>query len=95
MLDHIAECHEAPVVVEATFLMGEEPLERRRPVALVGRTIGLKIVDSNLGRRVHVPTRFGEQRGDVTRRAFPRTIEQELAAPSKLFWGGAGAGIAS
>lgn len=80
MVDHSVEGREAPVVVEATFLMCEEPFNRRRPVALVGRTIGLKIVDSNLGRRVHVPTRLREQRGDVTRRARPRTIEHELAA---------------
>lgn len=46
MVDHIFEDRESPVVVEATFLMCEEPFERRRSVTLIGRTIGLSVFSS-------------------------------------------------
>ena len=41
MVHHIAECGEAPVVVEAVFLMCEESFQRCCPVTFVGCTIRL------------------------------------------------------
>ena len=69
MDDHIVGCREAPVVVEATFLMCEEPFERRRPVTLVGRAIRLKIVDTNsedIDEAGRWPRPCSKRRGNVT-----------------------------
>src|SRR4029450_9156433 len=66
VIDHVAVGREAAVVVEASLLLCEEALERRRSVELlVRRTAGLEVVDADLLGRVHVPPRLGEERGDV------------------------------
>src|SRR6185503_3508716 len=75
VLDHVAECWETSVVIEAAFLVCPESFERSCSVTFVGRALGLKVVDSDLFRRVHVPARLGVDRWHVTDRAFRLTFE--------------------
>src|SRR5690349_5962176 len=75
VVDHIAERGETSVVIEATFLVRPQSLQRRRPVTLVRRTLGLKIVNADLLRRVHVPTGLAKDRWYVTRRTLRWSIE--------------------
>src|SRR2546428_3695485 len=65
--DHVQQRGEAAVVEEAALLRGalSQTAERRGPVAPIGRAIGLERIDSDLGGRVHIPTRLGVERRDV------------------------------
>src|SRR6266576_5505037 len=58
VLDHIIERCKASVMEETTLRVGPEALEGSGAVALVRRTVGLKIVDSDLFSRVHIPPRL-------------------------------------
>src|SRR5262249_58309751 len=62
-----------------TSLMGPQTLERCGPVPPVGSAIRLKIVDADFRRRMHIPTRVGENRLYVTRCAFRFTLEYRFS----------------
>src|SRR3989442_14886675 len=64
VIDHVQQRGEAAVVEEAALLRGalSQTAERRGPVAPIGRAIGLERIDSDLGGRVHIPTRLGVER---------------------------------
>src|SRR5688572_30221817 len=70
---------ETTVVVKAAFRTCEQPIQRRRPVALVRRTVGLEVINANFGRRVHVPAWLGEERGHVAGRTPRLPIEYGYA----------------
>ena len=60
VLNDIVKRCETPVVVEASLRVRPESFQRSRAVALVGRAIRLKIVDSDLSRRVKIPSGLGK-----------------------------------
>src|SRR5262249_14203261 len=70
VLDHRSERGEPPVVEESTLLASEEPAERRRTVAALGRAIRLEGIDPDLLGSVQVPARLGEERLDVAASAI-------------------------
>src|ERR1044072_3220152 len=80
MLDHVAQGGETSIVIEAAFLVRPESLERRGAITFVRRALGLKIVDADLFRRVHVPPRLSEGWRHVTHRTLRLTIEQRCTA---------------
>ena len=49
VFDHIAQPGEATVVVEASFLVRPETSQWRCTIALIGGTVGLEVVDTDLG----------------------------------------------
>jgi len=51
-----------------------------RAITCVRRTFRLKIVDANLRRRVHVPTRFGEGGRNMAHNSLRLTIEDGFTA---------------
>src|SRR4029453_3241392 len=75
MVDDIEQCRETTVMEEATFLMRPETLQRRCTIVLIRRTFSLEIVDTYFSGSVHVPTRFGEQRGHMANSALGLSVE--------------------
>src|SRR5262249_13068784 len=75
----VPQCGESAIVIETTSLMGPQTLEGCGPVAPVGSAIRLKIVDADFRRRMHIPTRVGENRRHVTRCAFRFTLEYRFS----------------
>src|SRR5205823_2031940 len=80
VVDDMAQGREPAIVIEPALLMRPEPLERRRPVVPIGRSISLDVVDPELLAPVHVPAGLGEERRDVARRALRLGVEEHLAA---------------
>src|SRR5712692_1661355 len=78
MVDHVEQCSESAVVIEAALLVSPEARERRRPVHPWRRTIGLECVDTHLCRSMQVVARLREERRDVTRGAPPLAGEECL-----------------
>ena len=78
MLHDGEQRRETPVVIEPALLVAPESLQRRRAVPMVGRAVGLKIVDANLSPGVHRPAWFREERRHVARRTPPSTVENRL-----------------
>src|SRR5687768_15140715 len=62
MVNYIEQRSEATIMIEAPGLMGPQPAQRCGAVAAIGGTVGLEIVDADLGALVRIPTRFGVQR---------------------------------
>src|SRR5215510_3150172 len=81
VVDDGVEGGKPTVVVEAAFLAREQPSQWRGSILFVGRSIGLEIVDADLGRAVHRPSGLGEERRNVTRRTLGLAFEQR---PSQL-----------
>src|ERR1041385_1958638 len=79
VIDHVRQCGKTAVVIKAPLLMGPQALERRRPVPSVGRAIGLKVVDADFSRGMHIPTWFGENRRDMAGCAFRFSVEYRLS----------------
>src|SRR5688572_18720129 len=72
---------ETTVVIKARRLAREEPAQRRGPVELlVGGAAGLEIVDADLVRGVHRPTRLRVKGRHVARRALRLAVEGRFAA---------------
>ena len=67
-------------MIEAALRVGEQPVQRRRPIPPVGRTLRLEVVDADLGRRVHVPAWLRQQRSRVAADALGLALEQLRAA---------------
>src|ERR1041385_308059 len=63
MIDDIVQSREPPVVKKSSFLMCPESAQGRGPILPVGCAICLKVVDPDLARGVHIPTRLGEEGG--------------------------------
>ena len=84
---------------EPALLVREETLQRTRSVPVIRSTIGLEVVDADLGARVQVPPRLGEQRLAMARPALARAVEDLVTACSgaaiELPAGGVGAGMLS
>jgi len=70
MFDYVPQCREAAIVIEATFLMSPQSLQRRGSVGSVRGAAGLKVINADFSCCVHIPARFRENRRYVTRRAF-------------------------
>src|ERR1017187_5466353 len=77
---YVQQRRKPSVMVEAAFGPGEESAQRRGAVALVGRAIGLEIVNPDFRGRVHVPTRFCVKWRHMTGGAVGLALEQRLAA---------------
>jgi hypothetical protein len=77
VLDNIANRCE-PSIMEATLLVGPQAFERRCSILHVRSAIRLKVVDSDLGGGVHVPTRFSEDRRYMATCAIALGIEYGL-----------------
>src|SRR6185312_14234995 len=58
VIDDVGEGGEAAIVIETARRMRPQPFERRGAVALIGGTIGLVVVDADLGAGMHVPARL-------------------------------------
>ena len=71
---------EPSVVEEAALLMRPQSREGGRAVHVGRRAVGLERVDADLARRMHVVSRLGVKRRNVTGRALARTVEDRLAA---------------
>jgi hypothetical protein len=61
VFDEAMERCDPPVVEEAVLLMSPQASARGRPETMIRRTVGLEGIESDLGRRVHIATRFSEQ----------------------------------
>src|SRR2546429_111705 len=85
VLDHIIERCKASVMEETTLRVGPEALEGSGAVALVRRTVGLKIVDSDLFWRVHIPPRLAKQQRNMARCTLRLAFEKLLAASRRVF----------
>src|SRR4030095_11789561 len=85
MVNHIQQRCEAPIVIEPALLMSPKPLERRSTICFIGRAFRLEIIYADFRRFVHIPTRFGKQRWNVTRRASCFAVEQRLPAHRSRF----------
>src|SRR5437764_12656753 len=59
VVDDGSESGEAAIVEEAALRVRKDRADRRRPIPRVRRSIRLKRVDPDLGRRVPVPARSG------------------------------------
>jgi hypothetical protein len=84
VVDDLAKCLKAAIVIETSFCPNEKPLQRSRSIPAIRRAIGLKIVYANLGAGMHRPSWLSEQRGNVARRTFASTLEDLLAYLGKL-----------
>ena len=72
------------IVIEAALLVRPEPFQRRRAIAFVRRTVGLEVVDADLGGFVRIPARLGEQRRHVAGGALRFAVEECFAARGGL-----------
>src|SRR5262245_6112279 len=59
--------------------MRPQATQRRGAITLIRRAVRLEAVDADFLRGVHVPTRLGEERRDVTGRAPRLVVEQRRA----------------
>ena len=82
VIHHRTQCGKTPLVIEAAFLMREQPSQRRRPVEVSGRPVRLEIVNVYFFRRVNVESGLGEQRRNVATRTSGFTTEQRRPAAS-------------
>ena len=48
VIDHLAERREPTVVIEAALRVGPQPVQRRSPVRMIGRTIRLEVIYADL-----------------------------------------------
>src|SRR5919198_4835336 len=80
VVDDGAERRIAPVVVEAALHLGDDPAQRRRPVAERRGAVGLEVVDADLLAGVEVPAGVAELRRHVAARAASLAVEDRLAA---------------
>src|SRR5215471_4156077 len=80
MLHHIKQGGETAIMIETAFRMCPKTVERSGAIAAVRRAIGLKIVNANIRRQMHVPTRLGHQWRHMARAALCFAAE-ERAAP--------------
>src|SRR5690606_24764174 len=78
VVDDVLQGGEATVVVEASLLADEEPLEGVGAVARVGRADRLDVGERDLVGRVHVAARVGVERRYVATGAL-RSAREELA----------------
>src|SRR5437763_2870223 len=87
---HIEQRREAAVVIEPALLMRPEPRQWRGAVHVRRRAVRLERVDADLGGRVQVVARLGEERRHVAARAPRLAVEQRLAAARRRRTEGAG-----
>src|SRR3954469_9167285 len=80
VVDDGLEVRESAVVVVAPLGMTPEPAQRRGAIAECGRSIGLEVVDADLGGQVQIESRLGEQGRDVAVGAPGLAVEQDVAA---------------
>src|SRR3954454_21340163 len=66
-------------MIEPALFVANQSTQRRRPIHLRGRSVGLKIVDAHLLRSVHVEPRLREERRNVAARAVSLTTEYCLS----------------
>src|SRR6202011_3496511 len=74
------QCGKAAIMIEAAPGMCPQAIQRRGAIAAVRRAAGLKIVNANVGRQMHVPSRLRHQRLHMAAAALSFTIEGRLAA---------------
>src|SRR4051812_37364324 len=67
-------------MVKAASRPRKETAQRRGAIALIGRAIGLEIVDPDFRRSVLVPTGLGEKRRHMTTGAIGFPFEERLAS---------------
>jgi len=79
VVDDGSESGEATIVEEAALRVRKDRADRRRAIPPVRRSIRLKRVDADLGRRVQVPARFGPDWFDMTVVAAGFAAEQLIA----------------
>src|SRR5262252_3319395 len=58
VVDYIEECGEAAIVIKPSLGVGPKPLKRRCAIPIVRGARGLKIVDTDFLRGVHIPSRL-------------------------------------
>ena len=84
MGDHVQQGGKPAVMVKTPFLMGPQAVQRGCPVPLIGRAMGLKIIDADLVGRVQIPTRLGPDGLDVAGGAPRLAAEEGLATGRRL-----------
>jgi len=75
VIDYIPQCGEPAVMIETALLVTPQTFQWCGSVSPVRSPIRLKIVNTDLSRRVHVPARLRENRRYMTSRAFRLTEE--------------------
>ena len=75
VVDHVQQACETPVVIETAFGVSPQAFQRRSAIAIIGRSGGLKIINSDLAGGVHVPARFGEKRWNVASGTLSVAVE--------------------
>src|SRR5215217_4799817 len=78
MIDYGAQCGETAIVIEAAFLANKETLERCCSVTTIGRSIGLKVINADLGAGMHGPARFAEEWRHMAGGAFGWPFKNRL-----------------
>src|SRR2546422_9468165 len=78
MVDHVEQCSESAVVIEAALLVRPEARQRRRAVHPGRRPIGLECVDTHLCRSMQIVAWLREERRDVAGGAPPLAREEGL-----------------
>src|SRR2546422_11329065 len=78
MVDHVEQCSESAVVIEAALLVRPEARQRRRAVHPGRRPIGLECVDTHLCRSMQIVAWLREERRGGTGGAPPLAGEEWL-----------------
>src|SRR3954454_14533578 len=80
MIHHVQQRSKSSVVVKASFAPGEQTAQRSSAIALIGRSVHLEVINPDFGRRVHVPTRFSENRRHMADGTLRFVFEQNLTS---------------
>jgi hypothetical protein len=80
VFDHVEQCREPPVVVEAALLVRPQPGQRRRAGHMGWRAVGLERIDTDLGGGVQILPGLRVQRRYVAGRAFCDAVEDRDCA---------------
>jgi hypothetical protein len=80
VIDNGLKRGKSTVVEKSAFLVSPQSLERCRPVAFVGRSVSLEVIDTNFLARMQVPARLGIERLAVTASALPFSAEKGFTA---------------
>ena len=80
MVDDLPQVRNPPVVIKPTLETGEQLIDWRCAVTVVGSSIGLEAVDADLGESVQIPPGIGPQRLDMAAVAVGFAAEQLVAA---------------
>src|SRR6476620_9758297 len=75
VFDHIQQSGKPTVVIKATLHMRKQPAQGCGAIGIVGGAISLEVVNADLRCLVRIPTRFSEERRNVTLRTSRFAVE--------------------